>query len=54
MKIINSEIKIPRINELSSEYFEVEFEKRGLKVIRWAIVAHESNDFVVNVSYCEH
>lgn len=54
MKIINSVVEIEKVNELSSEYFEAEFKKRSLNVIRWAIVESQRDKFIVNVSCVEN
>ncbi len=51
MKIINSEIIVPKPLRLSSEYFETELEKLGLDFVRWAIVAEKKDAFLLNVSH---
>lgn len=51
MKIINDEIKIPKISHLTSDYIEQELEKRKIIPIRWAIVKVGKESYTLNVSF---
>ncbi len=51
MQIINSEIKIPTIETPNSEYFESVLKDKKIDFIRWAIVAVEKNEYILNVSH---
>lgn len=53
MKIISSEIKLPKTDNPSSGYFEKGLSELGYKFIRWAIVKIEEDNFVLNVSHIE-
>ncbi len=44
-------VKIPKTNDVSTEYVENELLKREIDPIRWAIVEVESENFVVSVSF---
>ncbi len=52
MKIVNSEISLPKTSNLNSAYIEEYLDKMGLIFIRWAIVAVEETNYKVNVSHC--
>ena len=51
MKIVNNEIKIRKVDNPSSKYFENEMKKAGYDFIRWAIVNMDEQHFILNVSY---
>ena len=51
MKIINSEIKVPRTENLSSEYFEKFLKTQNIDFLRWAIVNYDEKNFILNVSH---
>ncbi len=51
MKIVNGEFVVPKVEEPSSEYFEVFLKSKGVDFLRWAIVGQKENNFVLNVSY---
>ena len=51
MKIINSEIIVPKKSELSSEYFEDFLKSQEIDYLRWAIVRCDEKNYVLNVSH---
>lgn len=51
MKIINSEISIPKINNPTSEYFEAFLISQNIDFLRWAIVNYDDKNFILNVSH---
>ena len=51
MKIINSEIKIPRTLKPTSEYFETILKEQNIDFLRWAIVNYDTENFILNVSH---
>ena len=51
MKIINSEILIPKIDYPTSEYFEKFLVNQNIDFLRWAIVNYDEIHFVLNVSH---
>ncbi len=48
--IENETIKIPVIDDLTTDYIEDYFKKNNLNVLRWAIVGREDNQFILNIS----
>ena len=48
--IENETIRIPVVDDLTTEYIEVYFKKNNLNVLRWAIVERKNNEFVLNIS----
>ena len=48
--IENETIRIPVVDDLTTEYIEDYFKKNNLNVLRWAIVERENNEFVLNIS----
>ena len=50
MRIITKEIKIKKINNLTSQYIEEELANRDYNVLRWAIIGVEDNKLVVSAS----
>ena len=50
MKIENTEIKLPKTDNLNSEYIEQALTERGIDFVRWAIVAVDSENYILNVS----
>ena len=54
MKIINSEFKIPKSTELSSEYFETFLKLKNIDYLRWAIVDFDDKNFILNVAHKEN
>ncbi len=48
--IENETIRIPVVDDLTTEYIEDYFKKNSLNVLRWAIVERENNEFVLNIS----
>ncbi len=53
MKIVNKQVCIKTVSEISSKYIESELEKQNIKPLRWAIVAVNNGFYTVNVSCCE-
>ena len=51
MKIINSEFLVPKIENISSEYFETFLKSRKIDFLRWAVVNHDEKNFIINVSH---
>ena len=51
MKIINSEILVPKTDKVSSEYFEKSLISQNIDFLRWAVVNHDEKSFVLNVSH---
>lgn len=51
MKIINSEISIPKIQTPNAEYFENFLNSQNIDYLRWAIVGYDDENFVLNVSH---
>jgi len=49
-RIINKNIEIKKIPELTSEYIESQFEILGLDVVRWAIVKAEGDVLTINAA----
>ena len=54
MKIINSEIKIKKPENINTEYVEKELDILGIKALRWAIVDVDETEYTLNVSYFEN
>ncbi len=48
--IENQTIKIPVVDDLTSDYIEEYFKQNNLNVLRWAIVDRVDGYFVLNVS----
>ena len=48
--IENKTIKLPVVEDLTTDYIEDYFKKNNLKVLRWAIVDRVDDNFVLNVS----
>ncbi|MBR6163329.1 hypothetical protein IKQ26_05540 [bacterium] len=48
--IENQIIKIPVVEDLTTDYIEDYFKQNNLKVLRWAIVDRVENNFILNVS----
>lgn len=48
--IENETIRIPVVDDLTTEYIEDYFKKNNLNVLRWAIVERKNNEFVLNIS----
>lgn len=53
MKIINKQIFIKAIDNVTSDYIETELQKLNIDVLRWAIVDIQDNLYTVNVSCVE-
>lgn len=53
MKIINKEIEIKTINNISSEYIESELKALNIDVLRWSIVEVTKDFYKINVSCLE-
>ena len=51
MKIINSEIKLAKTNELNTEDIENALNEKNIDFIRWAIVSVNEKEYVLNVSH---
>ncbi len=51
MRIVNSEIILPKSAELSSDYIEALLRNLGVNFLRWAIVRVNENEFTLNVSH---
>ena len=51
MKIVNSEVSLPKTSNPTSEYFEVGLKNLGYDFIRWAVVRVDEDKFVLNVSH---
>ena len=51
MKIVNSEIKIPKVASPTSEYFESYLSFLKIDFVRWAIVGFDEDSFLLNVSH---
>lgn len=48
--IENQTIKIPVVEDLTTDYIEDYFKQNNLNVLRWAIVDRVDGNFVLNVS----
>ena len=48
--IENETIKIPVVEDLTTEYIESCFKQKKLDVLRWAIVGREDGEFILNIS----
>lgn len=48
--IENETVKIPVVENLTTDYIEDYFKQNNLDVLRWAIVGREEKDFVLNIS----
>lgn len=53
MQILNKVYKIKKTDNLSSEYIEEYFKEKKLDVLKWAIVAIDDCDYILNVSVVE-
>lgn len=51
MKIVNSIVKVQKSDEFASSYILDRLCEYGFDVIRWAVVASESDSWVINVSH---
>jgi len=49
--IISDNIKINKVENLSTEYIENELKKVGIEPIRWAITKVEENTITITLSY---
>ena len=52
--ITTKEIKIKRIENISSEYIDSELSKLGLDVLRWAITGYDDDTFTLNLAVVEN
>ena len=51
MKIINSEIKIAKTDDVNSEYIENALKLKAIDFVRWAIVSVDEKEYVLNVAH---
>ena len=51
--ISSKDVKIPFINDLTSEYIETELIKQSYDVLRWAITNCDENTCTINIAYVE-
>lgn len=51
MKIVNSEIIVPKGVALTTEYFEDFLLSKKINFLRWAIVDCNDKNYVLNVSH---
>lgn len=49
--ITTREVKINKIDNLTSEYIESQLKQMGFDVLRWAITDTDKNHFVLDVSF---
>ena len=48
--IENETIRIPVVEDLTTDYIEDFFRKNNLNVLRWAIVERKNDEFILNIS----
>lgn len=51
MKIVSKDVKIPKIENISSGYIEEMLKKQGINPLRWAIVKVTEKALIVSVSF---
>ena len=52
--ITTKEIKIKRIENISSEYIDSELSKLELDVLRWAVTGYDDDTFTLNLAVVEN
>jgi hypothetical protein len=47
------EVKIKKVDDLSSIYIENELKKMGYDFLRWAITSYDKENYILNVAIVE-
>jgi len=49
--IISDNIKLDRVENISTEYIESELKKQGIEPVRWAIIDINEKEITISLAY---